>query len=155
MHSASTARQPSRDDVTTKTGRWRLYPIRVISFRLRIEYYICEICLLPATIDRDRPNGQMFLSQKAYVERLVEKFELTAYWIMCNRCYTPSSMEVMTKPDETCDLQNPYGETTESLMYLMLCTRPDSFGLCCKILWYLRPVTLDCREANHPIFEYN
>jgi hypothetical protein len=67
-------------------------------------------------IDRDRPNDQMFLSQKAYVERLVEKFGLTD----CKPCYTPSSMEDLTKPDEACHLKY-FG----SLMYLMLRSRPD------------------------------
>jgi hypothetical protein len=76
---------------------------------------------LGVKVDRDRPNGQMFLSQKAYVERLVEKFGLTD----CKPCYTPSSMEVLTKPEETWDLQYPYREAIGSLMYLMLCTRPD------------------------------
>ncbi len=38
----------------------------------------------------DRTNNQMFLSQKAYVEWLVDKFGLTD----CKPCYTPSSMEV-------------------------------------------------------------
>jgi hypothetical protein len=72
-------------------------------------------------IDRDRANGQMFLSQKAYVERLVTKIGLTD----CKPCYTPSSMEVGTKPEETWDLLYPYREAIGSLMYLMLCTRPD------------------------------
>jgi hypothetical protein len=48
-------------------------------------------------IDRDRPNGQMFLSQKAYmwnVERLVEKLGLTD----CKPCYTQSRMVVFTNP---------------------------------------------------------
>jgi hypothetical protein len=74
---------------------------------------------LGVKIDRDRPNGQMLLSQKAYVERLVEKFGLTD----CKPCYTPYSMEVLTKPEETWDLQYPYREAIGSLMYLMLCTQ--------------------------------
>jgi hypothetical protein len=89
------------------------------SFRIK-ELGNLQYCL-GVKIDRDRPNGQMFLSQKAYVERLVEKFGITD----CKPCYAPSSMEVLTKPAETWDFQYPHREAIGFLMYLMLCTRPD------------------------------
>ncbi len=49
-------------------------------------------------------------------ERLVEKFGLTD----CKPCYTPSNMEVLTKPEAACDLKYPYRETIRSLMYLTM-----------------------------------
>jgi hypothetical protein len=61
---------------------------------------------LGVKIDRDRPKTQMFFSQKAYVERVDEKFGLTDYKL----CYTPPSMEVLIKHDDTCDLKYPYRE---------------------------------------------
>ncbi len=67
----------------------------------------------------DRKNIWSF--GRSYVERFVEKFRLTD----CKSCYTPSSMEVLTEHDGTCVLQYPYRDANGSLMYLMLCTKPD------------------------------
>jgi hypothetical protein len=76
---------------------------------------------LGVKIERDRNKKQMFLSQRAYIEQLVEKFGLSD----CKPCYTPASLDPLRKPDVPNQVSYPYREAIGSLMYLMLCTRPD------------------------------
>ena len=76
---------------------------------------------LGVKVERDRTKKQMFLSQKAYIEQLVEKFGLSD----CKPCYTPASLDPWTRFEVANRINYPYREAIGSLMYLMLCTRPD------------------------------
>jgi hypothetical protein len=76
---------------------------------------------LGVKVDRIRSQKQLFLSQTAYVERVVEKFGLSD----CKPCYTPAEVEPLVKTDGMSTVEFPYREAVGSMMYLMLCTRPD------------------------------
>ena len=72
-------------------------------------------------IERNRANKQMFLSQKSYVGQVVSKFGLSD----CKPCHTPADVEPLVKSDGMSTVKYPYREAVGSMMYLMLCTRPD------------------------------
>ena len=72
-------------------------------------------------IECNRAKKQMFLSQTAYVAQVVDKFGLND----CKPCYTPAEVEQLVKSDGMSVIKYPYQEAVGSMMYLMLCTRPD------------------------------
>ena len=72
-------------------------------------------------VERIRAERKLFLSQKAYVDQVVDRFSLSE----CKPCFTPADMEPLTKSDGMSVVKYPYREAVGSMMYLMLCTRPD------------------------------
>ncbi|MEY3835258.1 MAG: hypothetical protein RI989_686 [Bacteroidota bacterium] len=66
---------------------------------------------LGVKIERDRNKKQMFLSQRAYIEQLVEKFGLSD----CKPCYTPASLDPLIKPDIPNQVSYPHREAIGSL----------------------------------------
>ena len=80
-------------------------------------------------IYRDRPNRMLGLSQKMYIEEVLKRFSMKNskrglvpfrhdIYLSKKMCHsTPEEIECMSKI--------PYASTIGSLMYAMLCTRPD------------------------------
>ena len=99
--------------------------VRSILDMLKQDYSIKEMgnlhYYLGIKIERNRVNKQMFLSQQAYVDQVVTKFGLND----CKPCYTPAEVEQLVKSDGMSTVKYPYREAVGSMMYLMLCTRPD------------------------------
>lgn len=71
-------------------------------------------------LDYDVRRGRMRLSQEANVEKLLTRFEM----VDCNPVKTPmeKGLQLARAGDPTA---HPYRELLGSLMYVMLCTRPD------------------------------
>ena len=81
---------------------------------------------LGMTITRDRAKSQLRLGQQAYIERVLKKFNMEN----CNACKAPmdkaAKLEAMPgdyNPPE--NVVQRYASLVGSLMYAMLCTRPD------------------------------
>ena len=72
-------------------------------------------------VDRNRITKKLFLSQTSYIEQLINKFQLNE----CKPCFTPANLEPLVKSDGMSNVIFPYREAVGSMMYLMLCTRPD------------------------------
>lgn len=68
----------------------------------------------------DRDAGTLQLSQEAHVARVVERFGLAE----CNAAKTPMEKGLQLQRDGA-PTGEPYREMLGSLMYLMLCVRPD------------------------------
>jgi hypothetical protein len=93
--------------------------------------YILGIKLL-----RDRKNRMIGLSQAAYIDKVVARFSMAdskkgllpfrhGVTLTKEQCpQTPQQVEQMKDV--------PYASAVGSLMYVMLCTRPDCWGLCPK-----------------------
>ena len=78
----------------------------------------------------------IYLSQPQYIEAVLKKFGLQD----CNPSNTPGDTAVILKKNEENkneDMQDiPYREAIGSLMYLMLCTRPDIANPMIKLSQY-------------------
>ena len=80
-------------------------------------------------ISRDRKNKKIWLSQKKYIEKVLERFSmsnakpvgspLAVHFKLCSE-QSPSSDEEKEKMQKV-----PYASAVGSLMYAMVCTRPD------------------------------
>lgn len=80
----------------------------------KLKYY------LGIKIEYNINNGEMSLSQENSIDKILSKFEMTE----CNVIDTPMEKGLqLPLEDGTCN--KPYREMLGSLMYLMLCVRPD------------------------------
>uniref|UniRef100_A0A803KS96 Uncharacterized protein n=1 Tax=Chenopodium quinoa TaxID=63459 RepID=A0A803KS96_CHEQI len=85
--------------------------------------------ILGMEIRRDRSSRKLFLSQKGYIERVIEKFGMKS----AKSVVTPlaphsrlSSKQSPTTAKDKAYMDNvPYASAVGSLMYAMVCTRPD------------------------------
>lgn len=84
--------------------------------------------ILGVKIIRDRSRKLIALSQKSYIEKILERFNMKD----CNPCDTPIAKgEVLSQnmcpitPREEEMNKKPYARAIGSLMYTMVCTRPD------------------------------
>ena len=75
-------------------------------------------------VSRDRVSRTLSLSQARYVEAVLDRFSLSD----CNPISTPlEANHTLTRPDDSPPFGSPklYQQLVGSLMYLMVCTRPD------------------------------
>jgi hypothetical protein len=85
--------------------------------------------ILGMEIRRERTNRKLFLSQKGYLERVVERFGMKG----AKSVVTPlaphfrlSGNQSPTIAEDKAYMENvPYASAVGSLMYAMVCTRPD------------------------------
>ena len=85
--------------------------------------------ILGMQITRDRKNGKLWLSQEKYVEKVLKRFNMDqAKPVSCpfqsqaklSKKMCPTSEEGKAKMSKV-----PYASAIGSLMYAMVCTRPD------------------------------
>jgi hypothetical protein len=85
--------------------------------------------ILGMEIQRDRHVGTLFLSQKSYIEKVLEKYNLSN----CKYVATPfashfklSSRQCLVTEDDKQHMPRvPYSNVVGNLMYAMICTKPD------------------------------
>ncbi|GKV43027.1 hypothetical protein SLEP1_g50368 [Rubroshorea leprosula] len=85
--------------------------------------------ILGMEIHRDRKGGKLFLSQKKYIEKVLERFGLHE----AKAVTTPlgahfklsSNLSPETKEEKKFMARVPHASAVGSLMYAMVCTRPD------------------------------
>ena len=129
------------DDELTLTSTWTndvlgasstLEGERLAKLQLGWSYEIKDLgeakFILGMRIDRNT-DGDITLSQQAYCERLLNRFNMT----FCSPTTTPlspgivlSSEDYPTTPDEENEMKKiPFHEALGSLMWLQVATRPD------------------------------
>jgi hypothetical protein len=91
--------------------------------------------ILGIRVTRDRSARTLCLSQEKYVDNLLRKFKLED--LKASRtpldpgCVLSKSMCPRTEEEKRTASKQPYRELVGSLMYLMVCTRPDiAFAVC-------------------------
>lgn len=85
--------------------------------------------ILGMEIRRDRNSGKLFLNQQEYIEKILSRFGMAS----CKAIGTPydrnlklSSAMCPESEADKLDMQKvPYSQAVGSLMYAMVCTRPD------------------------------
>ncbi|UYV62468.1 hypothetical protein LAZ67_2000715 [Cordylochernes scorpioides] len=96
-----------------------------------------------------QPDGTIFINQKAYIKRILEKFNMS----QANKVGTPTDNS--TVPGEAEILENvPFREVIGSLMHLSCLTRPDITFALNKVSQKLAAPTKYDWEAVKRIFKY-
>ena len=85
--------------------------------------------ILGMKISRDRKNGKLWLSQEDYIEKVLEKFNMSKAKSVCSPLaghFKLNSEQCPTSDKDKADMSRvPYASAVGSLMYAMVCTRPD------------------------------
>ena len=85
--------------------------------------------ILGMRIERDRNSNKLYLSQEKYIEKVLKKFWLdNAKAVSCPLAahFKLSTKQCPSTDEMKKEMQNfPYASAVESLMYAMVCTRPD------------------------------
>nr|GEW40524.1 retrovirus-related Pol polyprotein from transposon TNT 1-94 [Tanacetum cinerariifolium] len=107
--------------------------IRELKDQLSNEFYMKDLGdakrILGMEIQRDREMGRLTLSQTDYISKVLKKFNMSS----CKPVPTPlaphfklSSHECSKSEEDKEDMSRvPYSSAVGSLMYAMVCTRPD------------------------------
>ena len=85
--------------------------------------------ILGMEIHRNRQEGKLFLSQKKYIEKVLERFGM----LDARPVKTPlaahfrlsTDLSPQTDEDKKYMSHVPYASAVGSIMYAMVCTRPD------------------------------
>ncbi|GJQ92982.1 retrovirus-related pol polyprotein from transposon TNT 1-94 [Tanacetum coccineum] len=114
--------------------------------------------ILGMEIIRDRKHGKLFLSQKSYIEKIISRFGMSS----AKSVNTPSSANF--RLSTTCAPQNeaeieymsriPYASAVGSLMYAMVCTRPDIAHAMSVVSRYMAHPGKEHWNAVKRIFRY-
>ena len=86
--------------------------------------------ILGMKISRDRKNGKLWLSQKAYIEKILERFNMSKAKIVGSPLaghFKLSSKQCPTseKKKEEKMSKVSYSSIVGNLVYAMVCTRPN------------------------------
>jgi len=109
------------------------FSIRKLKTQLSNEFEMKELGvakkILGMEICRDRQAGKLFLSQQRYIKKVLDRFNMND----CKPVSTPLAAHFKLSldfcPDTKEDMEHmshvPYANVIGSLMYVMICTRPD------------------------------
>ena len=85
--------------------------------------------ILGMRITRDRQNGKLWLSQERYVEKVLERFNMSNAKAVSTPLAGHFKLSTKQCPNNEKDKKEmekvPYSSAVGSLMYAMVCTRPD------------------------------
>ncbi|KAL6350377.1 hypothetical protein AAG906_004328 [Vitis piasezkii] len=85
--------------------------------------------ILGMKISRDRKNGKLWLSQEAYIEKILERCNMSKAKTISSPLvghFKLTSKQCPTSEKENEEMRKmPYSSVVGSLMYVMVCTRPD------------------------------
>ena len=85
--------------------------------------------ILGMKISRDRKNNKLWLSQESYIEKVLERFNMSKAKTVCSPLAGHLKLSLKQCPTSEKDMKEmskvPYASAVGSLMYAMVCTRPD------------------------------
>ena len=85
--------------------------------------------ILGVRIHRSRKDKKLFISQEQYIEKVLERFNMNNAKVVSSPLATHFKLSTKQSPStdkEKEDMERiPYASVVESLMYAMVCTRPD------------------------------
>ena len=85
--------------------------------------------ILGIDIHRDRAKGELFLSQSNYLKKVVERFRMHQSKPVSTPLGHHTKLSVIQAPETAEERskmnQTPYASGVESIMYGMVCSRPD------------------------------
>ena len=84
--------------------------------------------ILGMHIIRDQSKKQLWLSQERYVTKVLQRFNMSEAkpvgWTLPANCKLSGKQSLKTKTEKA-EKTIPYASPVGSLMYAMVCTRPD------------------------------
>lgn len=85
--------------------------------------------ILGMKISRDRQNGKLWLSQEKYIEKVLNRFNMSNAKEVSTPLAGHFKLNIKQNPTSEKDKEDmkkiPYASTVGSLMYAMVCIRPD------------------------------
>ncbi|KAF2296545.1 hypothetical protein GH714_040578 [Hevea brasiliensis] len=85
--------------------------------------------ILGMEITRDRSIGKFFLSQQAYVKKLLKRFNMNNAKLVTILFATHFKLSTHMSPKTNEEMEHmsnvPYSSVVGSIIYAMICTRPD------------------------------
>ena len=85
--------------------------------------------ILCMKISCDRNNRKLWLSQESYIEKILERFNMRKAKAVCSPLASHLKLSSKQYPTSEKDMKEmkkvPYASIVGSLMYAMVCTRPD------------------------------
>ena len=85
--------------------------------------------ILGMKISRDKKNKKLWLSQERYIEKVLERFNMSKAKAVCSPLAGHLKLSSKKCPTSEKDIKEvskvPYAFAIGSLMYAMVCTRPD------------------------------
>ena len=85
--------------------------------------------ILGMKISHDRKNRKLWLSQESYIEKVLERFNMSKAKKVCSALTGHLKLSSKQCPTSEKDMKEmskvPYASVVGSLMYAMVCTRPD------------------------------
>ena len=85
--------------------------------------------ILGMRISRDRKNRKLWLSQESYIEKVLERFNMSKAKAVCSPLAGHLKLSLKQCPTSEKDMKEmrkvPYASVVGSLMYVMVYTRPD------------------------------
>ena len=97
--------------------------------------------ILGMKISRDRKNKKLWLSQESYIEKVLERFNMSKAKAVCSPLaghLKLSSKQCPTSEKDMKEMSNvPYASAVGNLMYVMVYTRPDIAHAIGVVSWFL------------------
>jgi len=85
--------------------------------------------ILNIGISRDRREKKIYLSQEQYIRKVLQRFQMENVKVVSTPLVTHFKLSVKQSPSNEAEKTNmsrvPYASVLSSLMYAMVCTRPD------------------------------
>lgn len=104
-------------------------------------------------ITRDRAKRTLFLTQSTFVDKILERFHMTDAKSVATPMEVPSSNSFHPDPEPLSD-NTLYRSAIGSLMYLMLCTRPDIAFAVGKLSQYCENPSSSHWKAVKRVYRY-
>jgi hypothetical protein len=97
--------------------------------------------ILGVRIHRSRKDKKLFISQEQYIEKVLERFNMNNAKVVSSPLATHFKLSTKQSPstdEEKEDMERiPYASAVGSLMYAMVCTRPDIAHVVGVVSWFL------------------
>jgi len=118
-----------------------------------------EAKVLSMKIERDRRSGKVSLTQKGYLQKVLQRFNIDGDTKSVSTPLTPYfklkvTMSLTTVEEREYMIRVPYASTIGSLMYAMVCTRPDLSQAISMISRYMRDPRKGHWEAVKLVLRY-
>jgi len=114
--------------------------------------------ILSMEISRDRPNRKLFLSQKEFAGKVIRRFGMEKVKIVSTPLAThfklSGAMSLKSEHEKKYMENVPYSSAVGSLMYLMVCTRPNIAQVISVVSRYLACLGRGHWETIKWIFRY-